>query len=147
MGSFLLAADQTALVAAGRAAGIPDGRTVQAFTTFPTVVWDAGVAPAVAADTLWAVRRALNSVGIYDERADLLLSKVATGLKAPATIPNVVGQQEALAEKNLLAAGVRVGTRTRSVNAAAVGQVLSQTPVAGASEVGKPINLTISLGP
>lgn len=147
MGTYLAAADKTALIAAGRAMGIPDERTDQAFLAFPTVVWDANVAPATAADMKWAFRNAYNRVGIYDELADQVYAKVATGVKAPCTIPTVTGQQEAVAEKNLITAGCRVGTRTRSVNAAPAGQVLTQAPTTGASEVGKAVNLTISLGP
>lgn len=147
MGSFLAGADRTAIIAAGRAVGLPDERTEAGFVAAPGVVWDAGVAPAVAADGKAAVRIAMNMAGIYDERADQLAAKVATGIKGTITIPTVVGQQEALAEKNLRAAGCRVGTKTRSVNAAPAGQVLTQTPTTGASEVGKPVNLTISLGP
>lgn len=141
------AGDQPLAIAAGRAVGISDQRTVAAFTAFPTGSFDFGVAPTVQADMIWALRRAFNRVGIYDEKADAFYAKVTTGIKATATIPNVVGQQAALAEQNLIAAGVRVGTKTFSTNAAPVGQVLSQAPTAGASEVGKPVNLTISLGP
>jgi hypothetical protein len=147
MATFLAGADQTAAIAAGRAAGIADEKTVAAFLAFPTVVWDAGVAPTVPADMQWAIRNAFNRVGVNNERADLVYSKIATGVKAVATIPTVTGQQEALATQNLTAAGCRVGTKTYSTNAAPAGQVLTQSPVAGASEAGKPVNLTISLGP
>jgi hypothetical protein len=132
---------------AGIAVGVPPEKTAQAFLNFPAVAWDAGVAPAVAADTQWAVRDVYRRAGIESEQADAILAKVAVGLKAVATIPNVVGQQEALATANLIAAGVRVGTKTYSTNAAPALQVLTQVPAAGASEVGKPVNLTISLGP
>jgi hypothetical protein len=147
MGTYVAGADQTAIEAAAVLSGVSPQVATNAFLGFPTVAWDAGVAPAVAADTTWAVRDAFRRVGIFAEKADLVLSKVATGIKAVATIPNVVGVQEVLAAQTLAAAGLRVGTKTYVVNAAAAGQITVQSPVAGASEVGKPVNLTISLGP
>lgn len=141
------AGDQALAVAAGRAVGIPDERTVQAFAAFPAGSFDLGVAPLVQGDMIWALRNAFNRVGIYSERADAFYAKVATGIKAIATVPTVTGQQEALAEQNLIAAGCRVGTRTYVVNAAPKGQVTVQVPTASAREVGVPVNLTISLGP
>jgi hypothetical protein len=147
MATFVAGADRTAIEAAAYAAGVVPQHAVNAFLGFPTVAWDAGVAPTVAADTQAAVRNAFNRVGINNERADLVLSKVAVGIKATATIPTVTGLQQVIGEKNLVDAGVRVGTRTFVVNAAPVGQITVQSPVAGASEVGKPVNLTISLGP
>jgi hypothetical protein len=112
----------------------------------PGTVWDAGVAPANATENKWAIRQAFNRYGLPDELADQFAAKVATGLKGTITIPNVVGQQRALAEYNLFNAGCRVGTATGSANAAPVGQVLTQSTAAGANEVGKVINYTYSLG-
>ena len=67
----------------------------------------------------------------------------------PVTVPNVVGLAQAQAQTALVAAKLTVGTISKATNATvAAGNVISQTPAAGASALpGSAVNLTISLGP
>jgi len=65
------------------------------------------------------------------------------------TVPNVVGDTQAAASSAITGAGLTVGTITKQVNGAVpVGDVISQTPVAGTSEPpGTLVNLVISIAP
>ena len=68
---------------------------------------------------------------------------------APVTVPNVVGLNDAAARSALTGAGLTVGTvSTQSSATAPAGQVLSESPVAGASvSRGTAVSLTESSGP
>ena len=68
---------------------------------------------------------------------------------APVTVPDVVGLQQAAAESALTGAGLAVGTVTESFSETApVGEVMSQTPTAGASVApGTAVDLEVSKGP
>jgi hypothetical protein len=74
---------------------------------------------------------------------------LAWQLKAVIDAPNVIGQPQATAEANIIAAGLVVGTTAFVVDdTVGIGNVTSQFPVAGASvELGSVVNLVISLGP
>ncbi len=64
------------------------------------------------------------------------------------TVPNVVGQQISVATANITSVGLTLGSQINVDNPVPVGQVVSQSPVAGMSVVvGTSINLTISNGP
>ncbi len=67
---------------------------------------------------------------------------------APVVVPNVVGQEQGVAEAALLAAGLAVGTVTTALDSnVPEGSVISQNPVAGASvPPGSAVNLLVSLG-
>ncbi len=65
-----------------------------------------------------------------------------------AIVPNVVGQQKAVADATLATAGFGTGAVTEVVDPAPAGQVLTQVPGAGASVLkGELVALTVSLGP
>ncbi len=65
------------------------------------------------------------------------------------TVPNVVGETTAVATSNITAANLVVGTITRQYSTGiSLGNVISQSPVAGASvNQGTKVNLVVSLGP
>jgi len=65
------------------------------------------------------------------------------------TVPNVVGSTQAAATTAITGAGLTVGTTTQaSSSTVAAGNVISQSPAAGASVAsGSAVNLTISTGP
>ncbi len=65
------------------------------------------------------------------------------------TIPNVVGMTQANANSALTSAGLVTGTITQAYSSTvASGNVMSQSPMAGASSLaGTAVNLTVSLGP
>ena len=65
------------------------------------------------------------------------------------TVPNVVGSTQAAATTAITGAGLTVGTTTQaSSSSVAAGNVISQSPAAGASVAsGSAVNLTISTGP
>jgi len=67
----------------------------------------------------------------------------------PVTVPNVVGLAQAIAEANLLAANLSVGTVTQQISSTvSVGHVISQNPAGGTSiPGGTTVNLVVSLGP
>jgi beta-lactam-binding protein with PASTA domain len=66
---------------------------------------------------------------------------------APVTVPNVVGEMQAAAESDIVAANLTVGTITTTFNAAPVGQVISQSPVAGTSVIfNTPVDIVVSAG-
>lgn len=146
MGSFQAGADAIAVMDAGNAVGIYDERTAQALTAVPGAVWDTGSAPADADDLKAATRSGFNAVGLYDELADKMVAKVSGGLKAVVTVPDVVGSLLPAASAALVAAGLRVGTITTVTSAEPVGEVTAQSVAAGASEVFKPIDLSVSDG-
>ena len=78
-----------------------------------------------------------------------LAVNLTVSLGAPVTVPNVVGKTQALAQTNIVAAKLIVGTVTKTTSpTVAAGNVISQAPVAGASVApGSAVNLTVSLGP
>jgi len=65
------------------------------------------------------------------------------------TVPNVAGMTQAAAESAIVAANLTVGTvTTQASSTVAQGQVISQSPAAGASVTsGSAVNLTVSTGP
>ena len=67
----------------------------------------------------------------------------------PVNVPNVVNMTQSAAEAALTSAGLAVGTISQAVDAVvAVGNVISQSPAAGASVLpGSAVNLVISSGP
>ena len=63
------------------------------------------------------------------------------------TVPNVVGMMESAAQSALTAAGLTLAPHTQAPSAAPVGQVLAQSPAAGASvALGTAVQLQISRG-
>lgn len=63
------------------------------------------------------------------------------------TVPNVVGLTQASAQTAIAGANLFLQSITFITNAAPAGQVIGQTPVAGASAVlGSPMTITVSLG-
>jgi beta-lactam-binding protein with PASTA domain len=63
------------------------------------------------------------------------------------TVPNVVGDLDALAQSTLLAASFTIGAITFAGDASPAGTVLSQNPAAGTSQIGAtPVDLVESLG-
>ena len=65
-------------------------------------------------------------------------------------VPNIVGQAQATAEANIVAAGLTVGTvSTANSGTVPAGVVISQSPVAcsACAVAGDPVALTVSLGP
>ncbi len=81
----------------------------------------------------------------------LMAFQFTVGTAAPPltiAVPNVVGQMQASASAAITAAKLVVGTVTSSQNAAPVGQVLSQMPMAGAQMTqGGSVDLMLSAGP
>jgi YVTN family beta-propeller protein len=68
----------------------------------------------------------------------------------PVDVPNVVGQPQATAESNIVAAGLTVGTTTTQTSTTvAAGSVISQSPAGCAACVapGSAVDLVISSGP
>ena len=67
----------------------------------------------------------------------------------PATVPDVVGLEQTVAESAILADGFTVGTVTFQSSAVVpFGDVISQDPIAGTSAaLGSPVNLVVSSGP
>ena len=67
---------------------------------------------------------------------------------APVTVPNVVGMAQAKAEASITGAGLIVGSVATATSATvAPGNVISQTPIGGASAAaGSAVQLTVSLG-
>jgi RHS repeat-associated protein len=64
------------------------------------------------------------------------------------TVPNVVGMAQADASSALSSASLSVGNITQQHNAAPVGTVLGQSPLAGTTlPQGESVDLTVSLGP
>src|SRR5271170_1832071 len=65
------------------------------------------------------------------------------------SVPNVVGMSQAAATTAITGAGLTLGTVTMASSATvASGDVISQSPVAGASVAsGSAVNLTVSTGP
>jgi RHS repeat-associated protein len=74
---------------------------------------------------------------------------VSSGPAPTGTVPDVVGQAQASAQADVVAAGFAVGAVTGQNNAAIPsGIVLNQAPAAGTTAAsGSPVNLVISLGP
>lgn len=65
----------------------------------------------------------------------------------PISVPNVVGDTQAVASAAIVAANLTVGTITTVFNPAPAGQVISQTPVSGTLvNFGTPVNLVVSAG-
>lgn len=63
-------------------------------------------------------------------------------------VPNLVGQTQAAATASLLSIHLIVGTVTPKVDAAPLGQVLSQSPTSGAqATINSQVNLVVSSGP
>ena len=92
------------------------------------------------------VAQLIVSDGAEDSRPDTV---TITAVLGQVSVPNVVGLAQAAAEAAITAAALIVGTITKANSATvAAGNVISQTPVAGASaQLGSAINLTVSLGP
>lgn len=67
----------------------------------------------------------------------------------PVTVPDVIGQQEAMAESALTGANLVVGQRRFATHPSiAAGEVSSQTPIGGSvAEFGGTVDLVMSLGP
>ena len=65
--------------------------------------------------------------GSPDEERSFLLTLIPVG-PTPATVPNVVGMQQALATSTILAEGLVLGTVTQQFSFAPANQVLSQDP-------------------
>jgi beta-lactam-binding protein with PASTA domain len=79
---------------------------------------------------------------------DLVALMISTG-PAPIDVPNVVGQAQATAEANLVAAGLSVGTvTTASSGTVPAGDVISQSPINCTACVapGSPVDLVVSTG-
>ena len=71
------------------------------------------------------------------------------GAPVPVTVPDVVGETEAAADTLIVAAGLVTGTVTTATSeTVAMGDVISQSPTAGASVApGSAVDLVISAGP
>jgi hypothetical protein len=67
----------------------------------------------------------------------------------PIDINNYIGQQQATAEANIVADNLTVGAVTLQTDAAPIGEVIGQNPVAcmACAIVGDPVNLIVSQGP
>ena len=64
-----------------------------------------------------------------------------------ATVPSIVGLQRNIANNNLTAVGLTTGTVTEVFSSRPVGEVLSQSPVAGTQvPLGSAVNYTVSKG-
>ena len=74
--------------------------------------------------------------------------EVSLGIQM-VTVPDVVGQAQATAESNIIAAGLVVGTVTTSYSGSvSAGDVISQSPAGSSSVViGSSVDLVVSLGP
>ena len=73
---------------------------------------------------------------------------VMTGASTSSTVPNVIGQSQAVAATTLTAAGLTTGVVTQLSNPAPVGQVISQAPAPGTSILtGEAVAITVSTGP
>ena len=80
--------------------------------------------------------------------AESLQSIQMTGVITQSTVPNVVGQTQAVAGTTLTTAGLAVGVVTLATNPAPAGQVIAQVPAAGATSLsGEAVALNISSGP
>ena len=93
--------------------------------------------------------RTLTAVA-FDPRGNPGVSniKVNVGVVAPTTVPNVVGQAEAMATSAIATAGLDIGTITRQTSPSVpLGSVISQNPAGGQSRPpGTFVNLVISTG-
>ena len=114
------------------------------------VVWLGGNPPN-ATERPWAGQ--LAEVRIYDrvlsaEEVQLLASLSGT---PPVTVavPDVVGLTQSAAEAAIVGAGLSVGTvSTANSDTVAIGDVISQAPIAGTSvSSGSAVDLVVSLGP
>ncbi|MGH9387269.1 MAG: PKD domain-containing protein [Vicinamibacterales bacterium] len=101
----------------------------------PTVPQDAVISQSPSAGTLVAPSSAVDLV-------------VSIGPAPAGTVPDVVGQQQASAQLDIVAAGFAVGVIDAQFNATvAAGIVLGQNPAGGTqANTGSPINLVVSLG-
>lgn len=77
------------------------------------------------------------------------VSLVVSSGPCPVTVPNVVFLEQAVAEANITAAGLTVGTVTNQCdNVVPAGRVISQTPVSGTSvQPGSTVDLVVASGP
>ena len=70
---------------------------------------------------------------------------VSTGA-APVTVPNVVGDQQSVAESTLTGKGFQVQTKADTTSTAPAGQVISQSPSGGTAPPGSTVTITVSGG-
>jgi beta-lactam-binding protein with PASTA domain len=73
---------------------------------------------------------------------------VSVTVRNLATVPAVIGLTQAAAQSSIIAAGLTVGTVSAINSSAPAGQVVSQSPAAGASVApNSAVGFTVSLGP
>ncbi|MEM7281353.1 MAG: PASTA domain-containing protein, partial [Pseudomonadota bacterium] len=100
--------------------------------------------PAVPAGEVISQDPTAGTVVVLGTAVDLVVSSGA----APVSVPDVVGQAQATAESNIVAANLVVGTVTTQQSSAPAGEVISQNPTGGTQvPVGSAVDLVVSSGP
>ena len=141
--------------------GVSTGSAVNLVITYPPI-------PNVVGDTLAAATAALTAVSLtvgtvtYTSSGTVgtvySQSPAAGGVATPGntenlvitycTVPNVVGDTQAVATSAITGALLTLGMVSSAVNAVTAGNVISQSPTAGVLEPpGTPVNISVSLGP
>jgi beta-lactam-binding protein with PASTA domain len=126
--------------------GLPEASAKDAITTATLTV---GTITTAASTTVTAgnVISQNPEAGIAVAPGSSVSLVISTG-SGSVTVPNVVGMLQGAATTALGNVGLTVGTVTAQANAAAVGTVLSQNPLANASAAsGSAVALTVSSGP
>ena len=92
--------------------------------------------------------RQLVAAKVTDSQGEFAYQGWAIDIVSAATVPDVVGQTQAIAQETLMGAGLVLGTTATAPSAtAAAGEVISQEPAAAASvPAGSAVNLVISSG-
>ncbi len=75
------------------------------------------------------------------------ISVQGNGLSPNVNVPNVVGDAQAVAENTITTAGLVVGAETSQASTVPIGEVVSESPIAGTSvAVNSSVSLVISIG-